>query len=37
MEERTYTPEDQGKPGSFRQSLLEWVPMQKPPTATRPR
>ena len=25
MEERTYTPEDQGKPGSFRQSLLEWV------------
>ena len=25
MEERTYTPEDQGGPGSFRQSLLEWV------------
>ena len=25
MEERTYPPEDQGKPGSFRQSLLEWV------------
>ena len=25
MEERTYTPESQGGPGSFRQSLLEWV------------
>ena len=25
MEERIYTPEDQRKPGSFRQSLLEWV------------
>lgn len=25
MEERTYTPESQGEPGSFRQSLLEWV------------